>query len=46
MIELIVIAMGLSMDAFAVSICIGLSHEKAGFGKSLTAGYTSESSRC
>ena len=36
--ELIVIAVGLSMDAFAVSICKGLSVEKATLGRALTVG--------
>ncbi len=36
--ELILIAVGLSMDAFAVSICKGLSVEKATAGHSLIAG--------
>ena len=36
--ELFLIAIGLSMDAFAVSICKGLSVQKAGMGHALTAG--------
>ena len=36
--ELSVLAMGLSMDAFAVSVCKGLSAGRAGLGHSLTAG--------
>lgn len=36
--ELIVIAIGLAMDAFAVSICKGLSTEKATLGRALIAG--------
>lgn len=36
--ELIVIAIGLSMDAFAVSICKGLSVEKATLGRAFTVG--------
>ena len=35
---LFILAIGLSMDAFAVSICIGLSLEKAGPRESITAG--------
>ncbi len=37
-VELFFIAVGLSMDAFAVSICLGLSMQKADLKKSLTAG--------
>ena len=36
--ELFVIAVGLSMDAFAVSVCKGLSVGRAGAGHCLTAG--------
>lgn len=36
--ELFVIAVGLSMDAFAVSICKGLSMEKMSWKNALTAG--------
>ena len=36
--ELFLIAVGLSMDAFAVSICKGLSVKKAKLGHSLTVG--------
>jgi len=36
--ELIVIAVGLSMDAFAVSICKGLSVERATLRRALTVG--------
>ena len=36
--ELIVIAIGLAMDAFAVSICKGLSTEKATPSRALIAG--------
>jgi len=36
--ELFVIAVGLSMDAFAVSMCKGLSVSRAGLGHCLTAG--------
>lgn len=36
--ELIIIAVGLSMDAFAVSICKGLSVQKVGIRHMLTAG--------
>lgn len=36
--ELILSAVGLSMDAFAVAICIGLSLQKISFKKSLTVG--------
>ncbi|MDR2933467.1 MAG: manganese efflux pump MntP family protein [Oscillospiraceae bacterium] len=36
--ELVLIAVGLSMDAFAVAICKGLSMEKSGFGKALVVG--------
>jgi putative Mn2+ efflux pump MntP len=37
-IELVLIAIGLSMDAFAVSICIGLSMQKRSIGKALIVG--------
>lgn len=37
-IELLLLAIGLSMDAFAVSVCKGLSVEKAGEKHMLTAG--------
>jgi len=37
-IELFLIAVGLSMDAFAVSVCAGLAVEKAGVKQALTAG--------
>ena len=37
-IELFILAAGLSMDAFAVSICAGLTMRKAGMGKMLTVG--------
>ena len=36
--ELLLIAIGLSMDAFAVAICIGLTMQKVTFKKSLTIG--------
>ncbi|MDD4495286.1 MAG: manganese efflux pump MntP family protein [Eubacteriales bacterium] len=36
--ELIIIAVGLSMDAFAVSICKGLSMKKMSYKNALTAG--------
>lgn len=36
--EILVLAVGLSMDAFAVSLCLGLNMEKATFKKSLTVG--------
>lgn len=36
--ELFFIAVGLSMDAFAVAICTGLSMKKASFNKCLTVG--------
>lgn len=36
--ELLLIAIGLSMDAFAVSICIGLSMEKRSLSKALIVG--------
>jgi putative Mn2+ efflux pump MntP len=36
--ELLIIALGLSMDAFAVSICKGLSVPRVGAGHCLTAG--------
>ena len=36
--ELFLIACGLSMDAFAVSVCKGLSVKKTTFRQSLTAG--------
>ena len=36
--ELFIIAVGLSMDAFAVSICKGLSVRRAGLSHALTAG--------
>lgn len=36
--ELIVIAIGLSMDAFAVSVCKGLSADKATLSRALTVG--------
>lgn len=37
-IEVFLIALGLSMDAFAVSVCLGLSAKKATLGKMLTVG--------
>lgn len=37
-VTLIVLAVGLSMDAFAVSVCKGLAMPKITFGKSLIAG--------
>jgi len=37
-IELMMLAIGLSMDAFAVSICKGLSMKKAGFREGLICG--------
>lgn len=37
-ITLLLLAVGLSMDAFAVSICKGLAMQKITFGKSLVAG--------
>lgn len=37
-VELFLIALGLAMDAFAVSICKGLSLKKATIGKALKAG--------
>jgi len=37
-VELILIAIGLSMDAFAVAICIGLSMQKRSIGKALIVG--------
>lgn len=37
-IEVLLLAVGLSMDAFAVSICKGLATEKAGIGHMVTAG--------
>ncbi len=37
-IEVFLLAIGLSMDAFAVSICKGLTTEKAGIGHMVTAG--------
>ena len=36
--ELLILAVGLSMDAFAVSICKGLSAQKAGLKESMTCG--------
>lgn len=36
--ELILLAVGLSMDAFAVSLCKGLSVKKAGLKESITCG--------
>lgn len=36
--ELLILAVGLSMDAFAVSICKGLSAKKAGLKESMTCG--------
>ena len=36
--ELLMIAIGLSMDAFAVAICKGLSVRKVALGHALTAG--------
>ena len=36
--ELLLIAIGLSMDAFAVAVCRGLSMQKAGFKKALIIG--------
>ncbi len=38
LIELILIAIGLSMDAFAVAVCSGLSMEKAGLKKAVIVG--------
>ena len=38
LLELFLIAIGLSMDAFAVSICIGLSMQKRSIGKALIVG--------
>ncbi len=38
MVELIIIAFGLSMDAFAVSICKGLAMRKTNFGKAFIIG--------
>ena len=38
LLELFAIAVGLSMDAFAVSVCTGLSLRRYGPGRSLTAG--------
>ncbi|MCI9580998.1 MAG: manganese efflux pump [Oscillospiraceae bacterium] len=38
LLELFAIAVGLSMDAFAVSVCKGLSLRRYGPGRSLTAG--------
>ena len=36
--ELLLIGVGLSMDAFAVSICKGLTARQATLGRCLTAG--------
>jgi len=36
--ELLLTAVGLSMDAFAVAICTGLSMQRSSFKKSLTVG--------
>jgi len=36
--ELVLLAIGLSMDAFAVAICLGLTMKRAAIGKSLTVG--------
>lgn len=36
--EIVILAIGLSMDAFAVSVCSGVSWKKITFGKSLTVG--------
>ncbi len=36
--ELLIVALGVSMDAFAVSVCKGLSVKKATFGQALTVG--------
>ena len=38
LIELLLIAIGLSMDAFAVAVCAGLTMKKAGLKKMLTVG--------
>jgi putative Mn2+ efflux pump MntP len=38
LLELFLIAVGLSMDAFAVAVCHGLTMRRAGFGKALTVG--------
>lgn len=38
LLELFIIAIGLSMDAFAVAVCTGLSMQKANFKKSVIAG--------
>lgn len=38
MIELLLIAVGLSMDAFAVSVCKGLSAQKIGLTNYLLVG--------
>ena len=36
--ELMILAVGVSMDAFAVSICKGLAMKKAGLNEGLTCG--------
>jgi putative Mn2+ efflux pump MntP len=38
LLELFIIAVGLSMDAFAVSVCSGMTMQKAGYKKMLTVG--------
>ena len=38
-VELFILAVGLSMDAFAVAICLGLTLKKADFRKSLIVGF-------
>lgn len=45
MIELFLLAVGLSMDAFAVSVCKGLSAERVTLSHALTAGCGSAVSR-
>ena len=37
-VELLLLAVGLSMDAFAVSVCKGLAMKKASLGAELTCG--------
>lgn len=43
--ELFIIAVGLSMDAFAVSVCKGLSVQRLKLGHALTCGVYLEASR-
>ena len=38
LVTLLILAVGLSMDAFAVSICKGLAMKKVPFGKAVTVG--------